>query len=1281
MAVCGLESNRPVLTRMKLNRLVRSAVLAGGLLAAAPVYCQSTPVDVGSGNIDPVIRQQFVNAFFRNTFSNLVTTPPVADVRRFGPTGLIQEFNPLTGNGGRLALVKANTSTTIVDQQTGVFQVLALLYANYSAVGVATAGYPTMDTSLCANTTAGTCYWQLFDKKFALFSYSAALANGSQNFLVKDAYYTRWQNAGGIAVLGAATSAETAATSLAGSAYTVQSFQNGLIFSITSGTLSGREVVVVPPVTTTYLANGGPGGFLGLPSGPALSIGNSRFRQTFEGGAIDYDSAGTASVRLPVHSIGLTPGPATLTLKLNDTFQVTAVPRAFNGDELLDRPIAWTTTNGRVVSIQASGASATLRAVGGGVATIAATADGRISSPIQIFVQTTCCQVGEGAPSAAATQAFQDAVTRNRLVLQLPGRNPVRRVGNGYMQEVSTTSGVRVVLALPDRLAQAYVLSGLLLARYEDFGGPAGMLGYPLSDASAGGRQNFENGVLAGSPVRLVSGALLTRWQALGLETGAVGPPVSDVASFFTFAATGGMQQAFRLGSLYNVPLAGRVNFTTGAIHSKYVELGGPAGRLGAPANDEYAVSGGRRQDFEGGYLLVAAGATEASAVETPRLPSVSATPGTVIAGSRVRLALGGFGENRRIRVRTTGEPDFFVQPSNGAFAWELLVRANANPGTITVLADDAGQSVSAQTSFTVRALADARPRLTKVRGDGQAGPPGSLLAVPLRVQLLDESSNPLAGVAVVFTPSPGGSLARFAAVTDSNGEAEAVLRLPAREGIALVTAEALLQVVTFQVRMTGGTLSSFPRIVDTGDPYLASAAAILRYYQDRGELPSPIATASPAALAGYLKAFCVFDGVGAQICDGVLENGTANLWRLPGFVSGSLTPVALAPNEQTLRDAIASGPVLVSLALENGNAHAVVATGIGSAGEVLIMDPSPTFGRTSLGEYLAGFSAGAITYKGRITGLLRLEPRAPANTGFLIVSESATPEVAGAAGVCGATFAVHRNGVPVVFRVCDGSEAVYQLDLAAAGRFTATVTDLATVGARYPLLGEQSASFRVSRPALQWEVTPLAASFGAMAVLNGASFVPDLAPGALVSVFGVGLGRSGTPTTAEIGGRTAEVLFSSSFQVNLAVPLDLPVGSYTLTLRSAFGMAEARIDLREVAPAIFRLAEGQMAAVNANGALNGPAQPAARGTALILYGTGFGAVVPQGNLTRTERPVSARINGLEVPVVYSGLAPEYIGLYQLNLTLPTDMPPGLFQTLDLRQGGVEVSPINVSIQ
>ena len=62
------------------------------------------------------------------------------------------------------------------------------------------------------------------------------------------------------------------------------------------------------------------------------------------------------------------------------------------------------------------------------------------------------------------------------------------------------------LLAQSDRLGTAYVVAGAILARYQALGGPAGELGYPASDASAGGTQLFANGAaLGGSPVRLVT--------------------------------------------------------------------------------------------------------------------------------------------------------------------------------------------------------------------------------------------------------------------------------------------------------------------------------------------------------------------------------------------------------------------------------------------------------------------------------------------------------------------------------------------------------------------------------------------------------------------------------------------------------------------------------------------------------------------------------------------------------------------------------------------------------
>src|SRR5439155_14006245 len=106
-----------------------------------------------------------------------------------------------------------------------------------------------------------------------------------------------------------------------------------------------------------------------------------------------------------------------------------------NGNALTDRSIVWSTSNSRIVTVQSSGYTATIKAVGGGGANIQATSEGKLSSPLPIFVTAPCCDIGAGAPTPAIQQAFQDAVTRNKLTLRLPVPTAVRRVGNGYMQD------------------------------------------------------------------------------------------------------------------------------------------------------------------------------------------------------------------------------------------------------------------------------------------------------------------------------------------------------------------------------------------------------------------------------------------------------------------------------------------------------------------------------------------------------------------------------------------------------------------------------------------------------------------------------------------------------------------------------------------------------------------------------------------------------------------------------------------------------------------------------
>ena len=49
-------------------------------------------VDVGHGSPNSTIQELFVTNFYRNGFYNLVSVPPLGDVKRLGTTGYVQEF-------------------------------------------------------------------------------------------------------------------------------------------------------------------------------------------------------------------------------------------------------------------------------------------------------------------------------------------------------------------------------------------------------------------------------------------------------------------------------------------------------------------------------------------------------------------------------------------------------------------------------------------------------------------------------------------------------------------------------------------------------------------------------------------------------------------------------------------------------------------------------------------------------------------------------------------------------------------------------------------------------------------------------------------------------------------------------------------------------------------------------------------------------------------------------------------------------------------------------------
>jgi uncharacterized protein (TIGR03437 family) len=145
--------------------------------------------------------------------------------------------------------------------------------------------------------------------------------------------------------------------------------------------------------------------------------------------------------------------------------------------------------------------------------------------------------------------------------------------------------------------------------------------------------------------------------------------------------------------------------------------------------------------------------------------------------------------------------------------------------------------------------------------------------------------------------------------------------------------------------------------------------------------------------------------------------------------------------------------------------------------------------------------------------------------------------------------------------------------------------------------------------------------------------------------------------------------------------------GGQALTVPETITVAAAR-------PAIFTTNEqgtGQGAIRNQNSSPNSASNPAARGSVVQIFATGLGAtnpVVPSGQpapsaepLSRVVAGVEARIGGQPAAVQFAGLAPGFVGLYQVNVVVPPGVEPGLAVELLLIQNGVPSNPVTLAVQ
>jgi uncharacterized protein (TIGR03437 family) len=229
-------------------------------------------------------------------------------------------------------------------------------------------------------------------------------------------------------------------------------------------------------------------------------------------------------------------------------------------------------------------------------------------------------------------------------------------------------------------------------------------------------------------------------------------------------------------------------------------------------------------------------------------------------------------------------------------------------------------------------------------------------------------------------------------------------------------------------------------------------------------------------------------------------------------------------------------------------------------------------------------------------------------------------------------------------------------------------------------------------------------------AVVNSADYHGgSVTAGQIVSLFGSGIGpkdmaglqldRDGRVATflgdtqVLFNGVAAPLLAALSHQLNAVVPESV-AGSPSVDVVVTHGghvSSTWTMPVSPTDPALFTLdgsGQGQAAALNADGSLNGPSNPAERGKFITLFGSGFGEwnqLVPDGaiigsSLPTVQTPVSVTIGGTDAKVLYAGGAPGLVnGVVVVNAAISMDITPGEAVSVVVTVGD-NSSPANVTV-
>jgi uncharacterized protein (TIGR03437 family) len=164
---------------------------------------------------------------------------------------------------------------------------------------------------------------------------------------------------------------------------------------------------------------------------------------------------------------------------------------------------------------------------------------------------------------------------------------------------------------------------------------------------------------------------------------------------------------------------------------------------------------------------------------------------------------------------------------------------------------------------------------------------------------------------------------------------------------------------------------------------------------------------------------------------------------------------------------------------------------------------------------------------------------------------------------------------------------------------------------------------------------------------------------------------------------------YTSDGMLNALMPygIDLNANQQLLVQRDDTYAAPVYVNVAAAQPAVF-LTNGGPLITDASGKLINAQNPAQAGQVIVIYCSGLGAVnapVDDGAATTTAdstmNQVTVNIGGADVVPAYAGLSPNFVGLYQVNVTVPTDTATGDNVRLTVSLAGQTSTGVQISVR